>query len=119
MTLSLREWTSRGDAAPAAPHPPPPHRPSSAASAAAVGMMSAITMRLILLFSAVTAVCHGILPEIINSGISHILEEHPSAEETELERKFVDVEQLQEDPQRSEPEHPLLHVSRCTFNCTV
>ncbi|XP_008335238.2 dickkopf-related protein 3a isoform X2 [Cynoglossus semilaevis] len=72
-------------------------------------MMSAITMRLILLFSAVTAVCHGILPEIINSGISHILEEHPSAEETELERKFVDVEQLQEDPQRSEPEHPLLH----------
>ncbi|XP_059212468.1 dickkopf-related protein 3a [Centropristis striata] len=59
-----------------------------------------VLVRLSLLLLALTAVCHAILPEIVDSGLSHILEENPS----ELDRVFVEVEQLPEDPQQQQPE---------------
>ncbi|XP_018543092.1 dickkopf-related protein 3a [Lates calcarifer] len=55
-------------------------------------------MRLALLVLALPAVCNGILPEIVDSGISHILEDHSDQGQTELDRVFVEVEQLPEDP---------------------
>ncbi len=55
-------------------------------------------MRVALLVLALTAVCNGILPEIVDSGISHILEDNQG--QTEVDRTFVEVEQLPEDPQR-------------------
>ncbi|XP_037612634.1 dickkopf-related protein 3a [Sebastes umbrosus] len=61
-------------------------------------------MRVALLVLALTAVCHGILPEIVDSGISHILEEDSFPGQTEPDRVFVEVEQLQEDPQQKQPE---------------
>ncbi|XP_070691606.1 dickkopf-related protein 3a [Pempheris klunzingeri] len=51
-------------------------------------------MRVPLLVLALTAVCNGILPEIVDSGISHILEDNSAQD-----RVFVEVEQLPEDPQ--------------------
>ncbi|KAM9366987.1 dickkopf-related protein 3a [Symphorus nematophorus] len=57
-------------------------------------------MRVALLVLALTAVCHGILPEIVDSGITHILEDHADQTQTELDRMFVEVEQLPEDPQQ-------------------
>ncbi|XP_041838995.1 dickkopf-related protein 3a [Melanotaenia boesemani] len=54
-----------------------------------------------LLLLALTAVCNGILPDIVDSGLNHILEERP-----ELDRVFVEVEQLPEDPQQK-PEDAL------------
>ncbi|KAG8001554.1 Dickkopf-related protein 3 [Nibea albiflora] len=57
-------------------------------------------MRVALLVLALTAVCNGILPEIVDSGISHILEDNSEQRQTELDRMFVEVEQLQEDPQQ-------------------
>ncbi|KAM4592782.1 dickkopf-related protein 3a [Odontesthes bonariensis] len=52
-------------------------------------------MRSALLVLALTAVSNGILPEIVDSGINHILEGKPY-----LDRMFVEVEQLPEDPQQ-------------------
>ena len=57
-------------------------------------------MRVVLLVLALTAVCHGILPEIVDSGITHILEDNSDQRQTELDRMFVEVEQLPEDPQQ-------------------
>lgn len=51
--------------------------------------------RVALLVLVLTAVCNGILPEIVDSGISHILEE-----QTEQDRMFVEVEQLPEEKQQ-------------------
>ncbi|XP_028257142.1 dickkopf-related protein 3a [Parambassis ranga] len=48
-----------------------------------------------LLVCALTAVCNGILPEIVDSGISHILQDNSG-----LDRVFVEVEELAEDPQQ-------------------
>lgn len=57
-------------------------------------------MRVALLVLALTAVCNGILPEIVDSGISHMLEDNSEQRQTELDRMFVEVEQLQEEPQQ-------------------
>ncbi|TKS70174.1 Dickkopf-related protein 3 [Collichthys lucidus] len=57
-------------------------------------------MRVPLLVLALTAVCNGILPEIVDSGIGHMLEDHSEQRQTELDRMFVEVEQLQEEPQQ-------------------
>ncbi|XP_071344624.1 dickkopf-related protein 3a [Trachinotus anak] len=56
--------------------------------------------RVVLLVLALTAVCSGILPEIVDSGIGHILEDNSVQGQTELDRMFVEVEQLPEDPQQ-------------------
>ncbi|XP_030270578.1 dickkopf-related protein 3a isoform X2 [Sparus aurata] len=57
-------------------------------------------MRVALLVLALTAVCNAILPEIVDSGISHILEDNSDQRRAELDRMFVEVEQLPEDPQK-------------------
>ncbi|KAM7014729.1 dickkopf-related protein 3a [Tautogolabrus adspersus] len=57
-------------------------------------------MRVALLVLAHTSVCSGILPEIVNSGISHILEDNSVLGQNELDRVFVEVEQLPGDPQQ-------------------
>uniref|UniRef100_A0A3B5BI84 Dickkopf-related protein 3-like n=1 Tax=Stegastes partitus TaxID=144197 RepID=A0A3B5BI84_9TELE len=54
----------------------------------------------VLLVAALSAVCHGILPEIVDSGITHILEDNSLQEQTEPDSVFVEVEQLPEDPQQ-------------------
>nr|XP_040053393.1 dickkopf-related protein 3a isoform X2 [Gasterosteus aculeatus aculeatus] len=56
-------------------------------------------MRLALLVGALTAVCHGILPEIVDSGFPHILEDNSVWGQTELDR-IAQVEQLPGDPQQ-------------------
>ncbi|XP_067352615.1 dickkopf-related protein 3a isoform X2 [Channa argus] len=56
-------------------------------------------MRVALLVLAVTGTSDAILPETGNNGISHILEDNSAYGQTELDRMFVEVEQLQEDPQ--------------------
>lgn len=56
-------------------------------------------MRVALLVLTVTASCDAILPEIVDSGVGHILEDNSAQGQTELDRTFVEVEQLQEDPQ--------------------
>ncbi|XP_070766688.1 dickkopf-related protein 3a [Enoplosus armatus] len=66
----------------------------------AVCSSSSSMMRVALLVLALTAVCNGILPEIVDSGISHILEDNSAPGLTELDRMFVEVEQLPEDPQQ-------------------
>lgn len=68
-------------------------------------------MRVALLVLALTAVCNGILPEIVDSGISHILEDNSAQGQAELDRVFVEVEQLPEDPQRK-PEDAFHQVGR-------
>nr|XP_046243474.1 dickkopf-related protein 3a [Scatophagus argus] len=57
-------------------------------------------MRIAPLVLALAAVCNGILPEIVDSGITHILEDNSDQGQTELGRGFVEVEQLPEDPQQ-------------------
>ncbi|KAK5873989.1 hypothetical protein PBY51_018980 [Eleginops maclovinus] len=57
-------------------------------------------MQTALLVLALTAVCNGILPEIVNSGISHILLDNPVQGSTEQDSTFVEVEQLPEDLQQ-------------------
>ncbi|XP_034536492.1 dickkopf-related protein 3a [Notolabrus celidotus] len=57
-------------------------------------------MRVALHILALIAVCHGILPEIVNSGINHILEDNSALGQNELDRMFVEVEQLPGDPQQ-------------------
>ncbi|XP_062285371.1 dickkopf-related protein 3a [Scomber scombrus] len=52
-------------------------------------------VRVALLVLALTAVCNGILPEIVDSGL--ILEENSAPGQTELDRMFVEVEQLPEE----------------------
>ncbi|XP_037345963.2 dickkopf-related protein 3a [Pungitius pungitius] len=59
--------------------------------------MMRLMMRLTPLVWALTAVCHGILPEIVNSGFPHILEDNSVPGQTELDR-IAQVEQLPEDP---------------------
>eukprot|EP00064_Thunnus_orientalis_P002695 superscaffoldBa00000206_g2702 len=56
-------------------------------------------LRVSLLVLALTAVCNGILPEIVDSGISHILEDNSAQGQTDLDRMFVEVEQLPEEKQ--------------------
>ncbi len=58
-------------------------------------------MRVVLLVLALTGVCDGILPEIVDSGIAHILEDYSDRGHTELDRMYVEVEQLPEDPQQT------------------
>lgn len=62
--------------------------------------MSSSMMQVVLLVSALTAVCSGILPEIVDSGIGHFLQDNTDQGQSELERVFVEVEQLPEDPQQ-------------------
>ncbi|XP_029972938.1 dickkopf-related protein 3a [Salarias fasciatus] len=52
-----------------------------------------------LLLLALAAVCHAILPEIVDSGISHILEDHYAWVQPEQDSVLVEVEQLPEDTQ--------------------
>lgn len=66
-------------------------------------------MRVALLVLALTAVCSGILPEIVDPGITHILEDNSAQGQTELDRMFVEVDQLPEDPQQK-PEHAFHQV---------
>ncbi|CAJ1049640.1 dickkopf-related protein 3a [Xyrichtys novacula] len=57
-------------------------------------------MRVALLILSLSAVCNGILPEIVNSGINHILDNNYAFEQNEPDSTFVEVEQLPEDPQQ-------------------
>lgn len=62
-------------------------------------MVMMVMFRLALLVSVLSAPGHGILPEIVDSGISHILEDNPAPGQKDLDRVFVEVQQLPEDPQ--------------------
>lgn len=66
-------------------------------------------MRVALLVLALTAVCNGILPEIVDSGISHILEDNSDQRRAELDLMFVEVEQLPEDPQKKPADEDASH----------
>ena len=68
-------------------------------------------MQVALLVLALTAVCNGILPEIVNSGISHILLDNSVQGGTEQDSTFVEVEQLPEDLQHK-PEDAFHQVGR-------
>lgn len=57
-------------------------------------------MRVAVLLLAISAVCYGILPDIVDSGISHILGDTYGQGQTELDPTYVEVEQLQEDAQQ-------------------
>lgn len=61
--------------------------------------LSSSMMRVVLLVLAVTAVCDSILPEIVDSGLGHILEDNSVQGQAEPDSVFVEVEQLPEDPQ--------------------
>ncbi|KAM8762796.1 dickkopf-related protein 3a [Acanthopagrus schlegelii] len=74
--------------------------PSSECSSSSSRTNSSSMMRVALLVFALTAVCNGILPEIVDSGISHILEDNSDQRRAELDRMLVEVEQLPEDPQK-------------------
>lgn len=57
-------------------------------------------MRVALLVSALTAVCNGILPEIVHPGVTHILGDYyGQTEPPELDDESVEVEQRSEDLQ--------------------
>ncbi|KAL3992993.1 hypothetical protein ACER0C_010267 [Sarotherodon galilaeus] len=71
--------------------------PSSECSSS---ILSSSMVPAVLLVLAVTAVCNGILPEIVNPGISHILEDDSAQGQAEPDSVFVEVEQLPEDPQQ-------------------
>uniref|UniRef100_A0A3Q2WTG8 Dickkopf WNT signaling pathway inhibitor 3a n=1 Tax=Haplochromis burtoni TaxID=8153 RepID=A0A3Q2WTG8_HAPBU len=64
----------------------------------------------LLLFHLLRAVCNGILPEIVDPGISHILENDSAQGQAEPDSVFVEVEQLPEDPQQK-PEDSFHQVS--------
>lgn len=81
--------------------------PSSECSSS---ILSSSMVPAVLLVLAVTAVCNGILPEIVNSGISHILEDDSAQGQAEPDSVFVEVEQLPEDPQQK-PEDSFHQVS--------
>ncbi|XP_047436682.1 dickkopf-related protein 3a [Mugil cephalus] len=70
-------------------------------------------MRAGLLVLSLSAVCNGILPEIVHSGISHILQENSAPGESELDRMFVEVEQLPEEPQQK-PEDAFQQTNNVT-----
>lgn len=73
-------------------------------------------MRVAVLLLAFSAVCYGILPDIVDSGISHILGDDYGQGQTELDPTYVEVEQLQEDAQQK-PEDGL-QVGVCfSFSC--
>uniref|UniRef100_A0A3Q3K7V6 Dickkopf N-terminal cysteine-rich domain-containing protein n=1 Tax=Monopterus albus TaxID=43700 RepID=A0A3Q3K7V6_MONAL len=57
-------------------------------------------MRTALLVLALPAVCSAILPDIVDSGISHILLDNSAHGQTDQDPVFVEVKQLQEDPQQ-------------------
>lgn len=58
-------------------------------------------MRVALLLLALTAVCSGILPEIVHPGVSHILGDYyGQTEQNQLDDEYVDVEQRSEDLQQ-------------------
>ncbi|KAM8894892.1 dickkopf-related protein 3a isoform 1-T1 [Spinachia spinachia] len=59
-----------------------------------------LMMRLTLLAWTLTAVCHGILPEIVHSGFPHILEDNSVPGQTQLDR-LAQVEQPTGDPQQT------------------
>lgn len=81
--------------------------PSSECSSS---ILSSSMVPAILLVLAVTAVCNGILPEIVDPGISHILEDDSAQGQAEPDSVFVEVEQLPEDPQQK-PEDSFHQVS--------
>lgn len=81
--------------------------PSSECSSS---ILSSSMVPAILLVLAVTAVCNGILPEIVDPGISHILENDSAQGQAEPDSVFVEVEQLPEDPQQK-PEDSFHQVS--------
>lgn len=81
--------------------------PSSECSSS---ILSSSMVPAVLLVLAVTAVCNGILPEIVNPGISHILEDDSAQGQAEPDSVFVEVEQLPEDPQQK-PEDSFHQVS--------
>lgn len=54
-------------------------------------------MRVAVLLLSISAVCHGILPDIVDSGISHILGDYYGPGQTEPNPTFVEVEPLQEE----------------------
>lgn len=58
-------------------------------------------MRVALLVLALTAVCNGILPEIVHPGVSHILGDYyGQTGQTELDDESAEVEQQSEDLQQ-------------------
>lgn len=67
---------------------------------------SSIMTRVALLVSALTAVCYGIIPDIVDSGIRHI-----PGDDYDV---FVEVEQLPADPQQK-PEDGLYQVGLKRF----
>lgn len=81
--------------------------PSSECSSS---ILSSSMVPAILLVLAATAVCNGILPEIVDPGISHILEDDSAQGQAEPDNVFVEVEQLPEDPQQK-PEDSFHQVS--------
>lgn len=62
--------------------------------------------QVVLLVLALTAVCHGVLPETADSGISQILEDRYF--QTEQDGVLVEVQQL---PEGSQPDDGLHQVS--------
>lgn len=57
-------------------------------------------MRVVLLVLALTAVCNGILPEIVHPGVTHILGDYyGQTGQPELDDESVEVEQRSEDLQ--------------------
>lgn len=75
-----------------------PHPPQSSSSRTS---SSCSIMRVALLLLALTAVCNGILPEIVHPGISHILGDYyGQTEQNQLDDEYVEVEQRSEDLQQ-------------------
>ncbi|XP_028333047.1 dickkopf-related protein 3a [Gouania willdenowi] len=64
----------------------------SGSSMSSISSISSSMIRAALLSLALAAVCHAILPEIVNSGISHILEESLARAQSEQDNVLVEVE---------------------------
>ncbi|KAM7406114.1 hypothetical protein PAMP_000513 [Pampus punctatissimus] len=75
-------------------------------------------LRVALLVVALTAVCNGILPDIVHTGITHILEDKSAQGQTDLDRMFVEVEQLPEEKQQTESNNDSVSVSPHPHNTT-
>lgn len=89
MTRTGQRLPSVAEAA-SAPHPPQ--------SSSARTDNSCSIMRVALLLLALTAVCNGILPEIVHPGISHILGDYfGQTGQNQLDDEYVEVEQRSED----------------------
>lgn len=74
-----------------------PHPPQSSSRT----NISCSIMRVALLLLALTAVCNGILPEIVHPGISHILGDYyGQTGQNQLDDEYVEVEQQSEDLQQ-------------------